>query len=142
MIEILGLNALKTRYFKNYNEFFECLTLTENLKLIEKCPDFTQMNWSFTTYSPKRVVDLYAHSIDPAPAIIEAFESNSSLIEICKGDYKKPLYIVITPTIDLVTVKKKWCLDYCAAHYFLIRENVEVTEELSRMDGSGASCIL
>ena len=122
MIAILPLNGMPAEQFENYNELFDCLSTIENLKLLAKHPNFRQMNWSFTIYSPKRVAALHTNSKDSSVALREAFKENLPLIEICTGDYKNPLYIVVTPNVDMEYLKKKWCIDYCTFHHLLVRE--------------------
>lgn len=97
MIQIVPLDGTPEKYFESFDEIFKDLTKTENSKLVGENPNFAQMNWSFTIYPPKGVATLYAHTKDPCEAMHEAFEDNLPLIEICAGDYKKPLYIVLTP---------------------------------------------
>lgn len=122
MIQILPLDGTPPQYFDSFNEFFEWITTIENSKLVDDHRDCAHMNWSFTVYPPKRVASLYAHTKDHCEAMEEAFEDNLSLIEICAGDYKKPLYIVLTPNVDMDYLKKKWCIDWCTFHHFLVRE--------------------
>lgn len=107
MIIIESLTGKPIVKFETYNEFFECLTSIENLKLIAENSNFKHMNWSFTVY---------------APNLREAFEENLPLIEICTGDFKKPLHIVLTPNVDMDYLKKKWCIDYCTFHHLVVRE--------------------
>jgi hypothetical protein len=122
MIQIVPLDGTSTKYFESFDEFFEHVTTTENSKLVDEHSDFAHMDWSFTVYPPKRVVALYAHTQNPCEPMQEAFEDSLPLIEICAGDYKKPLYIVVTPNVDIDYLKKKWCVDYCTFHHLLVRE--------------------
>ena len=122
MIQILPLDGTPPQHFESFNELFEELTTAENSKLLDDQSDFAHMNWSFTVYPPKRVAALHAHTKDPCEAIQEAFEEKLPLIEICAGDYKKPLYIVLTPNVDMDFLKRKWCIDWCTFHHLLVRE--------------------
>jgi hypothetical protein len=122
MIKIVPLDGMPVEYFESFDEFFKDVTATENSKLVNDTPEFSQMNWSFTIYPPKRVAALYAHTKAPCEAMQEAFEENFFLIEICTGDYNKPLYIVQTPNVDIDFLKRKWCIDYCTFHHLLVRE--------------------
>jgi hypothetical protein len=107
MIIILPLNGAPVEHFEDYNELFECITASENLKLAAKHSGFAQMDWSFTVYPPEEVVALYVDAQNPCAAMQEALEENLPLIEICTGDYKNPLYIVLTPNVDMDFLKKK-----------------------------------
>lgn len=122
MIKIVPLDGAPAEYFESFDELFKDVTTTENTKLVDDQPDISQMNWSFTIYPPKRVAALYAHTKEPCAAMQEAFEDHLPLIEICAGDYKKPLYIVLTPNVDMDYLKRKWCIDYCTYHHLLVRE--------------------
>ena len=122
MIIILPLNGTPAEHFEDYNELFDCIIGHKNLKLAAKYPDDAQMDWSFTIYPSTEVVVLYADNQAPCAAIEEAFEDNLPLIEICAGDYKKPLYIVLTPNVDMDFLKKKWCTDYCTFYNLVVKE--------------------
>jgi len=126
MIVILDLNRTIVEQFDNFNELFDCLLIIENLKHSAMRSDFRKMNWSFKMYSPKQVVTLYANSKNPCATMQEAFEDNLSLIEICAGDYRIPLYIVLSRNIDIDYLKKKWCIDYCTYHHLLVREGIGI----------------
>jgi len=58
---------------------------------------------------------------EDSAGLIEAYEENLSLIEICTRDYRNPLHITLTPNVGMDYWKEKWCLDWCAAHDFLVR---------------------
>ncbi|MBX9804820.1 MAG: hypothetical protein K2Y18_03585 [Alphaproteobacteria bacterium] len=122
MIQILPLDGTPPECFEDFDELFKSVTSIENSKLMATCPDFTYMNWSFIILSPKRVTALYGHIKEPSAEILEAFEDNLPLIEICAGDYQKPQYIVLTPNVDMDYLKRKWCIDYCTYHHLLVRE--------------------
>ena len=122
MIKIVPLDGTPPKYFESFDEFFKDVTTTENSKLLEDQPDLSQMNWSFTIYPPKRVAALHAHTKAPCAAMQEAFEDNLSLIEICTGDYKMPLYIFLTRNVDVHYLKKQGCLYYCTFRRLLVRE--------------------
>jgi len=122
MIQVLPLDGTPDEYFESFDEFFKDIITTENSKLVDDQADLGQMNWSFTIYPPKRVAALYAHTTEPCDAMQEALEDNLPLIEICAGDYKKPLYIVLSPNVDLDYLKRKWCIDWCTFHHVLVRE--------------------
>ena len=80
------------------------------------------MNWSFIVYPANQVGTLLALHKKPPEAVEEAYEENLSLIEICTGDYKNPLHIVMTPNVDMDYWKQKWCIDYCTYHNLVVRE--------------------
>jgi hypothetical protein len=122
MIIIQPLNGTPAEGFENYGKLFDCLTSAEAVDCPEEGSAITDKNWGFTVYPPQRVAVLYAHDKDPPEAMKEAFEDHLSLIEICAGDYKRPLYIVLNPNVDMDYLKKKWCVDYCTWHHIVVRE--------------------
>jgi hypothetical protein len=121
MIIIQQLNRAVVDEFEDFNELFECIITLENSKSASKDPDFRQMDWNFTVFSPKEVVALYAQTQKPSAGLIEAYEENLSLIEICIGDYRYPVHIPLTPNVDMDYCKEKWCVDWCTYHNFLVR---------------------
>ena len=118
MIITLPLDGTPAEHFKSYDALLECIMEIEQ----EKHTDDTPMDWSFMIYPPTEVVAFYALSQTPCVIIEEAFEEDLPLIEICTGDYKKPLYIAMTPNVDIVYLKKKWCKDYCTFYNLLVKE--------------------
>ncbi len=107
---------------KSLKRIFVDVTTAENSKLLDDQLDLSQMNWSFTIYPPKPVAALHTHSQAPCAAMQEAFEDNLPLIEICAGDYKKSLHIVLTPNVDMDYLKRRWCIDWSTFHHLLVRE--------------------
>lgn len=122
MIEIITLDRTLAGEFEDFNDLFDCITTIENLKLIAKHPKPRHMNWSFAIHPPKWAAALYTHGQNLSEAIREAYEEQLPLIEICTGDYKHPLYIVLTPNVDMDYLKKKWCVDWCTFHHLVVRE--------------------
>ena len=122
MIVIQPLNGTPTEDFESYGELFDCLISTNNVDFHEDSTSIRDKDWSFTVYPSKQVAALYGHSKDSPEAMKEAFEDHLPLIEICAGDFNQPLYIVLTPNVDLDYLKKKWCVDYCTWHHIVVRE--------------------
>ncbi len=118
MITILPLDGAPAEYFESYDKLLDCIMEIEH----EKHSDDAPMDWSFIVYPPEEVVALYALSQKPCVAMEEAFEEDLPLIEICTGDYRKPLYIPMTPNVDMDFLKKKWCTDYCTFYNLVVRE--------------------
>ncbi len=121
MIILIPLDGKPTEQFEDYTELFECIISAETMKAAKRLKP-QHMDWNFTTHSSKWVPILYTRSKNPSEAIKEAFEENLALIEICTGDYKKPLYIPLTPNVDMEYLKKKWCVDWCTFHHILVKE--------------------
>lgn len=122
MIKLLTLSGTQIEQFENYNELFDYLTPINSLASLAQQSCLWRMSWSFTVYTPKQVAVLYAYSKDHPVAMQEAFKENLPLVEICTGDYERPLYIVVRSPLDLEDLKKAWTLDYCRSHHLVIRE--------------------
>ena len=122
MIIIQPLDGAPADHFENFDQLFECIMTTEALKMAAKNSKAKPMKWNFTVYSADQVSPLLAVHKKPPEAVEEAYVENLSLIEICTGDYKNPLYVVLTPNVDMGYLKKKWCVDYCTWHNLLVRE--------------------
>jgi len=119
---IVSMDGESIGYFKDYNDLFENLIGIENTKFIAVNQNARDRDWTFAIHPPQRVAAFFAHLKDSCEAIKEACEEGSPLIEICAGDYTKPVYIVQTPNVDMDYLKKKWCVEYCGFHHLLIRE--------------------
>ena len=122
MIIIQPLDGTPAEHFETFDQLFECILTTESLKVAAKTSHSKPMNWSFTVYPANQVGTLLALHKKPPEAVEQAYEENLPLIEICTGDYKNPLYIVLTPNVDMGYLKKKWCIDYCTYHNLVVRE--------------------
>jgi hypothetical protein len=122
MIEIITIDRTLVGYFENFNELFESITALEDVKSSSENLDVNQMNWRFVVHPPKEAINVYTHSKTPSEDLKEAYKENLPLIEICTGDYKNPLYIALTPNVDMDYLKKKWCIDYCTYHNLVVRE--------------------
>ena len=122
MIIIQPLDGTPAEHFETFDQLFECIITTEALKVATKTSNAKPMNWNFTVYPANQVGTLLSGHKKPPEAVGQAYEENLSLIEISTGDYKHPLYIVLTANVDMDYVKKKWCVDYCTWHNLLVRE--------------------
>ena len=122
MIEITTLDGISVGVYDDFDDLFEHLVATENLKLIADDPDFRRMNWSFTIYPPRRVAAFHAYRPPSCEALREAYEEKLFVIEICTGDYKNPTYITLTPNVNLPYLKTKWCIDFCTSFNLIVRE--------------------
>ena len=122
MLEIISLDGLQNMQFESYNELFDYIVKIGNLKLLKRRLDQKQDDWNFTIYSPKQVSALFTHANGRHSAIREAYEEELPLIEICTGSSKHPIYVVNTPNTDIDYLKRKWCLDFCTYHDFVLRD--------------------
>lgn len=133
MIEFYVLPETPAVLLEDYNELFDFIA------------DFEDSNgsgdrsWSFTVHSTHRVFSLYnnrekgSFASDADPNLQEAYDEQLSLLEICAGKYANPQYIAITSNIDISSLKKKWCQDYCAFHEIEICETFEGETDASKI---------
>jgi hypothetical protein len=47
---------------------------------------------------------------------------NSDILEIINGNVKKPVFIRVTPDVDVGSLQQKWCQNYCKAHGYRLFE--------------------
>lgn len=125
MLDIFNSEGQKMAQVPHYEGLFNCLATRENLRLVAKRPVIAKMAWSFVVYPPDRAASIYARSKAPCAALVEAYACKLPLIEICTGDYENPQYIAVTSQVDLVALKKSWCLAYCEAHQLEIHDGFE-----------------
>ncbi len=123
MIKVESNQRSRSEYFQSYDDLFDHITRHENLSMAANPnPNFTTMNWRFTIYAAERVELFFSHWKDKFIVIKEACDQGFPLIEICAGDFTRPEYVVVTPRLDMSSLKKKWVLDYCTAHNMIITE--------------------
>ncbi len=123
MIEVQSNERSRKEWFQSYDDLFNHITRQEYLSMAANPnPNFTTMNWRFTIYAGERVELYFAHLKDKSTSIKEACDQKLPLIEICTNDFTRPEYVVVTPKLDMLPLKKKWVLDYCKAHNMVITE--------------------
>jgi hypothetical protein len=47
---------------------------------------------------------------------------NCDILEIINGNIKKPLFIPVTPDVDVGSLQQKWCQNYCKVHGYRVFE--------------------
>ena len=98
MIEIKTLIGNFVGNYKDYDELCDYIMEQENLKLLAPNPDLRNLQWSFTVYSERQTV------------------------AISTGDCMKLYHVVLTPEVDLYSLKEQWCQVFCRAHDLVIRQ--------------------
>lgn len=121
MIIIFNSKGQHLKSFQNDDAFFNQVSAGE---LLEDHPEFDKATtqWSFVVFPPERVSDLYykmKKQLLTTP-IKEAYGKGVGLIEICKGDYENPTWVLMTADLDMGNLKKNWYLDYCRKHGYVI----------------------
>lgn len=52
----------------------------------------------------------------------EAWEKQLTIVEVCKGNFKGLKQIMVEPCVDIETLRKEWCVEYCQANDLTVRE--------------------
>lgn len=47
---------------------------------------------------------------------------NFDILEVINGNVKKPVFIRVTPDIDVGSLQQQWCQNYCKAHGYALFE--------------------
>ena len=117
MIRLTSLNNKKHLFFQNYHE------LCEHINRMEKFKSLTseKTGWRFRRRSHEALSFFYSRCPKTfekvcTPQEKAALERGLGLIEILKGDENSVTQILYTSGLDLIPLKKDWCLEYCLLH--------------------------
>ena len=118
MLHICKTNGEIIRSFKN-DDAFNHLSAGE---LLEDHPDVDTTHWSFVIFPAERVPNLYFNlKQKPVPASLkEAYEQQLGVIEMCKGDYRNPIWMPLTFGLDIGKLKKDWYFECCKKHGYVL----------------------
>jgi len=47
---------------------------------------------------------------------------NFDVLEIVNGNIKKPVFIPVTPDVDVIALQQQWCQNYCKVHGYALFE--------------------
>jgi hypothetical protein len=95
--------------------------------------------WIFARHSHQRMLSLYRYIRNQKIKIFEeslgeilteatnnTIEkegcNNPDILEIIKGNIKKPVFIPVTSDVDVGALQKQWCQNYCKSHGFILFE--------------------
>ena len=79
--------------------------------------DKENSKWTFARHSHDRVFGFYKYVCTRLMAPLEKTGPEGlDILEIVRGDVKKPVLIPITPDLDVESLRKKWCQSYCKSH--------------------------
>jgi hypothetical protein len=117
MITIMTQDHTTSRY-KNYDELFSYVLGQVHKKLED---GKNKVPWGFSIYIPRKYTTRTSSFLpfrrDAMPVIIrEAQERQLWLLEIITGCLETPVYHLMTPGLNMADLRKRWALDYCAAH--------------------------
>lgn len=89
-----------------------CDTVTE---LLEAHPDWDPTQWTFRIFPTNHVGYLYHHLPRDmiTPALQKAYDEQLPLIEMCLGDFSKPLYVPVVDRLNISALKRAWYLACC-----------------------------
>jgi hypothetical protein len=80
--------------------------------------------WSFLVLTPNRIAMLLSVLKKPYDLLLlqEAWEKQLTIVEVCKGNFKGLKQTIVEPDVDIETLRKEWCLDYCQANGMTVIE--------------------
>jgi hypothetical protein len=132
MIELLNSKKKVLASFNNFQEAFEfihkmALYQFTNEEFLKETVSFYQRRWSLVAYESE--VFLGIHSEVPKETLTKAekvaLEKNLGIIEVYYGIPTECCQFLITPELDIAALKKKWCLAYCKAHRYTLKNTGE-----------------
>ena len=104
--------------FHNYRNLYN------HLESLER--DKGKGKWIFARHSHQRVLSFYkyvcdqeifaqlAEKLDPAEAV--------DVLEMVNGSIENPIFIPVTPDIDVIALQQQWCQNYCKEHNYALFE--------------------
>jgi hypothetical protein len=121
MIELFDSRTEKVISFEDSNALFEYIRELENQKQLETRMENDRELWSFIIHSNQRLSSVYWRAIKAISIMLteeeqEAYEKGYHLLEICKGDIRSAIQVILTPEVDIEEMKKNWCEEYCSNH--------------------------
>ncbi len=112
--------------FNNYRKLYNHLENLERNKGKGK--------WIFARHSHQRVLSFYKYICDqeiPVQIPGKEGDKNFDVLEMVNGDVKNPIFIPVTPDVDVIALQHQWCQNYCKEHnyaLFEISKPADVTE--------------
>jgi hypothetical protein len=100
----------------------------ENAKLFEEHIEFGLTQWSFLTYSPNMSLTLIGKlkNLEEGEILKEAVDKDLEVFDICSGDFKKSVLMLVKPSTDVKGVKQLWCQQYCKAYGYKLIDMVSI----------------
>ncbi len=104
--------------FNNYRKLYNHLENLERNKGKGK--------WIFARHSHQRVLSFYQYIRDQEipVQISEKLDSPETVdvLEVVNGDVTKPIFIPVTPDVDVTALQHQWCQNYCKEHNYALFE--------------------
>ncbi len=104
--------------FNNYRKLYNHLENLERNKGKSK--------WIFARHSWQRVLSFYQYirdqetSVPPTEKL--APTEAGDVLEMINGDVTKPMFIPVTPDVDVIALQQQWCQNYCKEHNYALFE--------------------
>jgi hypothetical protein len=113
MIKVFNLTTQKHVFFQNYHDLCDHINRIEKFKALG--PE--KSGWRFGRRSHEALAFFSSRcpkSFEEVctPQEKEALGKGMGLIELSRGDERPITQILYTPHLDLISLKKAWCLDY------------------------------
>ena len=104
--------------FNNYRRLYK------HLEKLERCKG--KGKWIFARHSHERVLSFYRYVCDQEIAVSPSEKlapaEAGDVLEMINGDVKKPIFIPVTPDVDVITLQQQWCQNYCKEHNYALFE--------------------
>ena len=123
MIKITGLTNKKYEFFQNYHDLCEYINKTERFKALGSGKTgwkFGRRSFEALSFFGSRCPKSFEELCTPEEK--EALVKGLGLIEILKGDEKPLTQILYTQGLDVTSLKREWCFDYCLEHGYTVLE--------------------
>jgi hypothetical protein len=123
---ILILNEINRKPIRSFqsDEIFNHISADE---LLEDHPEVDKAHWNFIIFPPEDVAHLFfkLKKASVTAPIRQAYVHQLGIIEICKGDYADPTWVLLTCGLDIGKLKKEWYFECCEKHGHVVTENHE-----------------
>ena len=103
--------------FNNYGKLYKHLESLERGKGKGK--------WIFAHHSHERVLSFYKYIRDQEISVQLAEKDggeNFDVLEMINGNIKEPVFIPVTPDVDVMALQHQWCQNYCKEHNYALFE--------------------
>ncbi len=104
--------------FNNYRKLYNHLENLERNKGKGK--------WIFARHSHQRVLSFYRYVCDQEMSVQPAEKLSSmeagDVLEMINGNVKEPIFIPVTPDVDVIALQQQWCQNYCKEHNYALFE--------------------
>lgn len=124
MIWVFNSHHKRLGPYKTYEEVCDYFRRLEYLSPLFEEDSCNEERWDFVYWSHRRLSFLYEHLNDNNLTYAEraAYENELDLVEIFDGSLKIVEQYIVTPDLNLPSLRRDWCFDYAYAHGFRLLE--------------------